>query len=313
MPLAPVCTNPDDLYYQDRLLAAQPFDPVDFARRFEHRRTRVEGVLLHYVVGGRGPLVLFGHGWPASWYEWRKVLPLLAERFTCLAFDLPGLGDSSPPAAFDDASVAALLHGLVVGHLGQEQVFAVGHDISGPPLAYLAARHPGLVRRLFLTETALDGPEMTEVLQAHVNEVWHFPVNAARLTASLGTGREEQFIPQFFTEWVYDVGAFGAADLAEYVRTARRPGVLECGAAYYRKARPGDGVLAEGALSMPVLFVGAELGFGGWLGGDRQRAFRTVARFAPHARYEMAERCSHWVAEERPVYLAARIAEFFAG
>lgn len=307
-------TDPKDLYFRDRTAAVTPFDPAEFARLFEHRRARVGGVDLHYVIGGRGPVVILGHGWPASWYEWRKVMPRLADRFTCVAFDMPGLGDSSPPPAFDNRTVSEVIRAFITEHLEQAEVLVVGHDVSGPPLVHLAAYNPGLVKKLFLTETSIDGPEMGEILLRHVNEIWHFPVNAARLAPSFASGREEQFIPQFFTQWVYNVGAIQAADIAEYVRTARIPGAIECGASYYNK-RPAyaedGGVLPRASLTMPLKFIGAELGFGGHLGGDKRGAFQTIARYATDASYEVADRCGHWVSEDRPVYIAEKIAEFF--
>ena len=305
--------DPDDLYVQDRRLAVRRFDREAFAASFEHRRVHVAGINLHYVVGGQGPLVLFGHGWPASWYEWRKVMPQLADRFTCVAIDLPGCGDSSAPTAFDTHTIAGILYRFVREHLEQDELFVVAHDVSGPPLIQLAADHPELVTRLFLTETSIAGPEMAAILGEHLNEIWHFPMNAARLSASFATGREDQFIPQFFTDWVYNVAAIGPDDLAEYVRIAKRPGAIETGAAYYSApAVPAadGGTLPAGSLTMPVHFVGAELGFGGWLGGDTRAAFSTIARYATQASYEVVDRCSHWVAEDRPVFLANRIAEF---
>lgn len=314
MPLAHPSTDPDDLYYRDRLLAVAPFDPVAFARTFEHRRSRVEGVNLHYVIGGRGPVILFGHGWPASWYEWRKVMPQLADRFTCIAFDMPGIGDSGPPPAFDKVTISKLIRSFVLNDLGLDRVFVVGHDISGPPLLALAAYNPELVAKLFLTETSLLGAEMGSILLGHLNEIWHFPINAARLSPSFASGREEQFIPQFFTEWVYNVGAIGPQDIAEYVRTAKRPGALECGASYYNAQptpAPDGGDLPAGSLTMPLLFIGAELGFGGWLGGRERSAFKTIERYATNTQYEVVDRCSHWVSEDRPVYLAERIARWF--
>lgn len=283
MPLSVPSTNPNDLYFRDRTLAVAPFDPVEFAKTFEHRRTWIEGINLHYVIGGHGPVIIFGHGWPASWYEWRKVMPQLCNQFTCVAFDMPGLGDSSPPPAFDDGTIANILRTFISEHLQQTQVLIVGHDVSGPPLIHLAAYNPSLVTKLFLTETSIDGPEMGQILLQHINEIWHFPVNAARLSPSFASGREDQFIPQFFTDWIYNVGAIQVADIAEYVRIAKQPGALECGASYYNKppAYTDDGqVLPEKSLTMPLKFIGAEFGFGGHLGGDEKRAFKTIERFA---------------------------------
>lgn len=308
-------TNPEDLYYRDRILAVTPFNPVEFAKTFEHRRVWIDRVNLHYVIGGKGPVIIFGHGWPASWYEWRKVMSQLSVRFACVAFDLPGLGDSTPPTAFDTGTISKLIKKFIVEHLEQETVFVVGHDVSGPPLVHLAAYNPNLVQKLFLTETSIDGPEMGEILLQHINEIWHFPMNAARLSPSFATGREDQFIPQFFTDWVYNVAAIQAEDITEYVRINKKPGVIECGASYYNRpsAYTNDGkVLPEKSLTMPLKYIGAEFGFGGHLGGDEKRAYQTIARFATNSSYEVVDRCSHWISEDRPVYLAEKITEFFS-
>lgn len=307
-------TDPSDPYVRDRLKAVEPFDRTVFARTFEHRVVRVDGLRLHYVVGGNGPMILFGHGWPASWYEWRKVMSELADRFTCVALDLPGCGDSAPPPAFDDRTVAGIVRRFVTEALERESLNVVCHDISGPPLIHLAAHHPELVERLFVTESSIDGPEMGKVLAEHIGEIWHFPVNAARLSATFATGRERQFIPQFFTDWVYNTAAIGPDDIAEYLRVNERPGAIECGAAYYHKqpSYTEDGeVLPPGSLTMPLKYLGASHGFGGHLGGDEKAAFATIERFATNAEYEVLDRCSHWISEDRPVTLAERIAEFF--
>lgn len=66
MPLERPTTNVNDLYYRDRVLAATPFNQSEFAKTFEHRRSRIHGINLHYVIGGQGPVIVFGHGWPAA-------------------------------------------------------------------------------------------------------------------------------------------------------------------------------------------------------------------------------------------------------
>ena len=310
-----VATDANDTYVADRLKAVEPFDRVSFARTFEHRNAYVDGTRIHYVIGGQGPIIILGHGWPASWYEWRKVMPLLAERFTCVAFDMPGLGDSQPPSAFDTETVGSLILNFIDQEITTDPFFLVAHDVSGPPLIHMAAYNASRVKKLFLTETSIDGPEMGAILGQHIQEIWHFPVNAARLAAPFASGREDQFIPQFFTEWIYNTAAITPEDIAEYLRVNRKPGVIECGAAYYHKQpayTPNGDVLPERSLSMPVHFVGAELGFGGHLGGDEKAAFKTIERFASDASYEVFEKCSHWISEDRPVSLAQSISDFFA-
>lgn len=61
---------------------------MQFAKTFAHRVCRLDDVQIHYVIGGQGePLVLL-HGWPQTWFEWRRVMPTLAERYTVIAPDL---------------------------------------------------------------------------------------------------------------------------------------------------------------------------------------------------------------------------------
>jgi alpha/beta hydrolase fold len=64
---------------------------------FSHRTASVNGIQLHYVIGGHGDPVVLLHGWPATWYLWRHVMPALAKNYTVIAPDLRGLGDSSKP------------------------------------------------------------------------------------------------------------------------------------------------------------------------------------------------------------------------
>src|SRR5215831_16376596 len=65
---------------------------------FNHHMAVVNnGVQIHYVIGGHGDPVVLLHGWPETWYEWRHVMPALAQRYTVIAPDLRGLGDSSKP------------------------------------------------------------------------------------------------------------------------------------------------------------------------------------------------------------------------
>jgi alpha/beta hydrolase fold len=60
---------------------------------FSHHTVSVNGIQLHYVIGGHGDPVVLLHGWPETWYEWHLVMPALAKNHTVIAPDLRGLGD----------------------------------------------------------------------------------------------------------------------------------------------------------------------------------------------------------------------------
>ena len=64
---------------------------------FTHHTATVNGIQLHYVMGGKGDPVVLLHGYPQSWYEWRYIMPALAKKYTVVAPDLRGFGDSSKP------------------------------------------------------------------------------------------------------------------------------------------------------------------------------------------------------------------------
>ena len=79
------------------------------------RTANVDGVQLHYLTAGKGPAVLLFHGYTQTSRMWRPLIPLLSEKFTVIAVDLPGIGDSSIPAdnKADMITAANQIHDLV--------------------------------------------------------------------------------------------------------------------------------------------------------------------------------------------------------
>ncbi len=98
------------------------FNPEEFANTFKHHTASVNGVQLHYVMGGKGDPIVLLHGWPQTWYEWRKIIPALAENYTVIAPDMRGLGDSSKPdGGYDKRTVAEDIYQLTKS-LGFHQI-----------------------------------------------------------------------------------------------------------------------------------------------------------------------------------------------
>ena len=130
--LAGCSTGADGAASKDRPRTAAP-------EGFEHRTAEVNGVRLHYVIGGRGPAVVLLHGFPETWYAWRGVMPMLAREHTVIVPDLRGVGESSiEESGYDKETLAEDVHGLVRS-LGFEDVSVVGHDM-GAMTAYAYAR-----------------------------------------------------------------------------------------------------------------------------------------------------------------------------
>lgn len=95
---------------------------------FTHHTATVNGIQLHYVIGGKGePLVLL-HGYPQSWYEWRYIMPALAKKYTVVAPDLRGFGDSSKPmTGYDGKTIAEDIYQLMT-QLGFNKIFLAAHE-----------------------------------------------------------------------------------------------------------------------------------------------------------------------------------------
>lgn len=271
----------------------------------------VDGLRLHYVRGGQGePLVLL-HGFGSTWYEWRKVMPELAERYTVIAPDLPGLGDSEVPAGgFDKRTTAGYIHGLLQ-QLNLDQIYLVGHDIGLMVAFAYAAEYPEEVRQLVLLEAPIPDEAIYSfpALTPQGPGAWQFGFfSIPRLPEGLIEGRELLFLTRFIRGNAFNQQAFAEADFEEYARTYSQPGKLRASFNYFR-AFPEDVVqnelYAETPLPMPVLALGAEYSLGGFL-------LEQVQGYASDVRGGVVTDSGHWVPEEQPAYLVQQVLTFFA-
>ena len=76
--------------------------------QINHQTLSLSRLPLHVATVGVGDPVVLLHGWPQTWHEWRKVAPLLADRYRLVMPDLPGLGDSGRPKSGYDKKTLAL-------------------------------------------------------------------------------------------------------------------------------------------------------------------------------------------------------------
>lgn len=274
-----------------------------------HHRVEVNGIRLHYTMAGAGEPVLLLHGFPMTSYCWRKVIPALAERFTVIAPDLRGCGDSDrPTAGYDKRTVAEDIHQLV-GYLGLGPVNVVSHDV-GMMVAYAyASLYPEEVRRLVLMEAALAGFGLEELYDASKTpRMFHLPLFEAPngLAEALITGREKLFVSHMMRQQAYNTTALEEYALEEYARRLSAPGALHGGIEYFR-AHTLDAEHnrehAKTKLPMPVLTVGGAASFGVHLEGE-------IRPLAANMRAVMIDQCGHYLAEEQPERLTEELLKF---
>ncbi len=114
-----------------------------------HRNVDANGISVHLAEIGEGPLVLFCHGFPESWYSWRHQLPAVAEAgFQAVAMDMRGYGRTSQPAAISAYSISDLVADVVgvVAAVGEREAVVVGHDWGAPVAWYSALMRPDVFR-----------------------------------------------------------------------------------------------------------------------------------------------------------------------
>ena len=274
-----------------------------------HHVAEVNGVRMHFTVAGQGEPVMLLHGFPMTSYYWRKVIPALAARFTVVAPDLRGCGDSDRPAdGYDKPTVADDIHQLA-RHLQLGSINLISHDV-GMMVAYAyASTYASEVKRLVLTESALAGLGLEALFDAaKYPRMFHLPLFEAPngLAESLITGRERLFVSHMMLQQAYDTTVFHEAVLEEYARHLAAPGALRGGIEYFR-THTIDAVhnreYAKKKLSMPVLTIAGSASAGEGL----EPSIRPLAE---HVRGVVIEECGHYLAEERPERLTEELLRF---
>ncbi|MGA2374627.1 MAG: alpha/beta hydrolase [Candidatus Sulfotelmatobacter sp.] len=259
------------------------------------RTAQVDGLGLHYLTAGHGPAVILLHGYTQTSRMWRPIIPLLAQKFTVIAPDLPGIGDSDiPKDGLDMRTAAVRIHGLVKS-LGVEKARVVGHDI-GLMVAYAyAAQFPAETEKLVVMDAFLPGVAGWEDVYNDPS-IWHFRFNGLTPEA-LVRGRERTYFDYFWNDFAADkTHSIPEADRAAYTAAYARPGRMRAGWAYFvsfRQAATDFAQLSRNKLTMPVLAIGGGKANGKLLGEQ----MKLVANGATMV---VLKDCGHWVMEEKP-------------
>lgn len=278
-----------------------------FNRQFRHGFHTVAGLQMHYVIGGRGPkTLLFFHGFPQSWYEYRAIMPEFLSDHTVIAIDLPGLGDTTGEiGSFEKFELAAYVHGLLA-HLGRtHDLRLVAHDFGSSLAFAFATRYRDQVAGLFFMDFPVVGGSLTfdtlKPLSFHFSFFQQKP-----LAEALVEGRERQFLQYFFDVLSPNPGAVPSAEVDEYVRVYSRPGVWSNGMEWYR-AWPNDEAAnrkaMETALTIPVQILTQSMLLDVFLTAIRDAAPAATGLDAPGA--------GHWLVEERPELVVDAIKAFY--
>ena len=287
--------------------------PIEFDS-FQHGKSTIDGVQLHYRRGGQGEPVVLLHGWPQHSLQWHSVAPALAERYDVILPDLPGCGGSSIAVrgSYDKASVASCI-GKLVAQLGVGPVRLVGYD-HGAGVAYnIACQDPARVSHLCLVEYILPGcgyeRAMMPAPEWHSGSNWQLALFTVPDVAEFAfRGRERELLTWFFWHGSCNPSPVSAAHLQDYVDQVSRPGALRAGIEYYAavwKDMESNKQSMQTKLTMPALGIGGRYNMG-------EMAGRAMAQVAEHARGAIIEDAGHWVSDENPQALVRVLLEFMS-
>lgn len=292
-------------------------DPITLADhagvRLVHGKPQVNGVEIHYAIGGTGEPVFLLHGVPKTMTYWRHVVPLLTPHYTIVAVDNRGFGGSQrPPGGYDTGTMAGDVAGLAT-HLGFERFRIAGED-WGAAIAYaVAARYRPRVQQLVFQETLLPGlpagapdPALAPD-DGRTGWQFHF-FSLPNLPELLLAGRERPFWTYFARRQMWDPSALTEGDIDEMVRSVEQPGGTRAILELYRSRQ----VDAEqnrphyaNPISCPVLAVGGEAYLG-------DAVAKQLAHVASDVRGAVITNSGHNIALENPNALAQAYLGFFA-
>ncbi|MEW6494076.1 MAG: alpha/beta hydrolase [Cyanobacteriota bacterium] len=266
---------------------------------WQHEYLMSNGIRLHYVTQGEGPLMLMLHGFPEFWYSWRHQIPEFAKDYKVVALDLRGYNESEKPqnqSAYVMSEFIKDVEGVIKG-LGYDRCILVGHDWGGAIAWYFAYAHPEMVEQLIV----MNIPHPAKFAEGLRNpqqlmRSWYaFFFQLPMLPEFLIEVSDYQLIEFAFKSMAIDKSAFTQADIEAYRDAVSKPGALTAMINYYRNAFSSFQQQEWTLLDVPTLMIwgeedaalGKELTYG-------------TEEYVRDFQIHYIVNCSHWVQQEKP-------------
>jgi pimeloyl-ACP methyl ester carboxylesterase len=293
-------------------------------KRLVHGRPNVNGVNIHFAMGGSGDPIYLIHGVPKTMYFWHKLIPYLTPYYTVVAIDVRGYGESERPqtggydghGGYDTRTQADDVAALAT-YLGHD-TFRVAGDDWGAAISYaVSAFHRDRVKQLVFQEMLLPGIGYGESVVAgrtqklkkiDTRTMWHLDFfNVPHYPEMLMVGKEREFWSYFMKREMWDPSAATDDYIEEQLAWLSDPGgthtILQVYRANELDAEQNQTQFAN-KLKIPVLAVGGEAFF-----GDEVK--HTMVPIAENVRGVVLKNCGHNPSLEMPDQLAKIYLDFF--
>jgi pimeloyl-ACP methyl ester carboxylesterase len=287
------------------LPAASSGTPAMPPANFKSTTANVNGVDIHYVIGGKGEPLVLVHGFGQNWYMWNRLLPELSKHFTVIAPDLRGVGESGKPAGgYDKKTMATDIYALVK-KLGYDKINLAGHDIGLMVVYAYAAQYPSEVKKLAFLDALIPGIEPS--WSEYWAKAWWWGFFGWEPSGRIVEGKVDLFLTNFWPVVGYVKNAFTPEETAEFIRSYSTPGATT-GAFHWFGGFPQDvtdnAAFIKTPLPMPVLSVGGDHSTAGFL-GDLSR------KVATNVKEVKIKDAGHWMVQEQTAQVQAALLDFF--
>jgi pimeloyl-ACP methyl ester carboxylesterase len=282
---------------------------------WQHCDIIANGIRIHYVTQGEGPLVVLLHGFPQFWYCWRHQIGFLAELgYTVVAPDLRGYNDTDKPrSGYDVPTLLGDIVGLIKG-LGQEKAIIVGHDWGGALAWTFAMRYPHMTQRLIVLNAPHPWALRRELrtLKQLCKSWYVFAFQIPWLPEALLSYHHAAMIGRAIYNIAVQKSAFPPYVLTQYQVAMSKPGAMTAALNYYRATarRGGYGYKGTGASSQTTIDTPTLL-----IWGEQDVALdidltKDLEQWVHNIEIRRIPDSGHWVQEEKPDAVNAFIAQF---
>jgi epoxide hydrolase 4 len=281
----------------------------------------VNGVRLHYMTAGQSKLIMFLHGFPEFWYEWKKQVAHFSSDYQAVAPDMRGYNLSSKPADVAEYELKLLVEDVraLADHLGHKRFVLAGHDWGGVVAWAFAAAYPEYLEKLVIINAPHPAVFDRELRQNPAQQqasqyMLRFRTPAAEQMLTVGNflALQETLLQPGITQ-----GYFGPEDREAYLQAWSQPGALTGGLNYYRAAHAGPPTGGEQRseelaaqlqalkIAVPTLVI--------W--GERDPYLLTgnlndLEQYVPDLTVRRVPDGSHWVVHEKPDLINSYIRDF---
>ena len=278
----------------------------------EHRFVQAGSIRMHVAEAGAGDPVVLLHGWPQHWYEWRRLIPGLAERYRVICPDLRGLGwTDAPPGGYEKETLAEDVVNLLDA-LELERVRLIGHDWGGYVGFLLCLHHPERFSRYLALNIIHPWLKVDPRAGKDLWRVWYQVALAMPGVGSRLLRSRPDLIPRMLKGGATRREAWTAEDLRAFAEPLREPARATASSAYYRTWLLREFIpLVRGRYRDKRLTVPTRLLFGVDDTAIPVGALEGYERHADDMSVELVPDTGHFIAEERPELVLERALAFF--